>query len=304
MYLSLGKEACFLGLDEELSTPETSGVIIIPVPFEKTSSYKAGSSAGPAAILAASHQVELFDGDLGYEPCQAANGIATLSPLRVEDDDGQTVAKRVERVASYWLEQGKRVITLAGEHTGAVGAIRAHVNRSKQLTVLQLDAHSDTRETYFDNCWNHACTMARVMDFHQEIVQVGIRSEAIDERKRSQRMGLSVFRSASIRRDDKLGLDWVTPIVEACSPNVYVTFDCDVLDPSIMPATGTPEPGGLTWDQTDTLLSRLTQERNVIGFDVSELCPIAGISHPDFTVAKFVYRFIGHLFRESEFHVK
>ena len=297
MHIFLDQESRFLGLDYLLAAPEQASVVIVPVPFEKTSSCGTGSKKGAEAILSASHEVELFDADLGYEPCKTAGGIATLAPLRVDEgDDGKAICDRVARVVSHWLSQGKRVVTLAGEHTGVVGAIRAHIKSGTSVTVLQLDAHSDLRDSYLDDPWNHACTMARVLDVHQDLAQVGIRSEAAEERAKAERMNLSVFRAADIKRDDRLGRDWVGPIIDKCSENVYVTMDCDVLDPSIMPATGTPEPGGLTWEQLNHLLVRICRERNVVGFDMSEVSPMPSLHYPEYTAAKLLYRFIGCLF--------
>ncbi|MHC5006144.1 MAG: agmatinase [Planctomycetota bacterium] len=295
-YLPTGER--FLGLDDERADPERAGFVLIPVPFERTSSYGRGSSGGPAAILAASHQVEFHDTELGYEPWAAAGGIATMSPLAIgEADDGQTVVEKVEEVVGGCLDRGKAVVTLAGEHTGVVGAIRAHARRFDRLTVLQLDAHSDMRRTYLDDPWNHACTMARVLDFHREVVQVGIRSESLEDAGLVQEYQVRVFPGAGIQRDADGRVDWIAPIIDACSENVYVTLDCDVLDPSVMPATGTPEPGGLTWTQLNELLTRLCRRRCVVGFDLSELAPVRGLRFPEFTAAKLVYRFIGWIGR-------
>lgn len=281
----------FLGLDDTQADPQRAGVVVIPVPFERTSSFGRGSAAGPAAILAASRHVELYDTDLGCEPWREAGGIATRRA--VTGGDGPAVKERLERVAGDWLDRGRRVVTLAGEHTGVVGAVLAHGRRAGDLTVLQIDAHSDLRPSYLDDPWNHACTMARVLDAHRAVVQVGIRSESIEDAAAAREHRLPVFRAAGIHRDDRRGIDWVAPIVEACSDQVYVTFDCDALDPGVMPATGTPEPGGLSWTQVNELLSRLCAARRVTGFDLSELAPIEGVHHPQFTAARLVYRLIG-----------
>ena len=297
MYRFLPEEERFLGLDDGKACPEKAGVVVVCVPYEKTSSYRSGSVKGPSAILSASHQIELFDAHLACEPWQMAGGIATLSPLQVDDcKGGEAMARRVERVVDDWLAQGKKVVTVAGEHTGVVGAIRAHVGRNDSLTVLQLDAHSDMRNEYLADPWNHACTMARVLDFHDDVVQAGIRSEAKEERALVEKRRIPVFRGESIPSGVEGFNDWIGSIVGACSQNVYVTFDCDVLDPSVMPATGTPEPGGLTWGQANQLLALLCRERNVVGFDISELAPIAGVNYPEFTVAKLVYRLMGLMF--------
>jgi agmatinase len=238
--------------------------------------------------------VELHDVGLGFEPWAAAGGIATRRPLAVsEADDGRTVMEMLDPAVGECLDRGKTVVTLAGEHTGVVGAIRAHARRVKDLSVVQLDAHSDMRRTYLDDPWNHACTMARVLDFHRDVVQVGIRSESPEDAELVQEHRIPVFHGERIQRDAARRVDWIDPIIEACSANVYVTLDCDVLDPSVMPATGTPEPGGLTWGQLNELLERLCRTRVVVGFDLSELAPVAGLSFPELTAAKLVYRVIG-----------
>jgi agmatinase len=291
-YLPSGER--FMGLDDDRADPQRSGAVVIPVPFERTSSYGRGSAAGPAAILAASQQVELHDVHLGFEPWAAAGGIATLGPLALsEADDGRAVMDKVDRVVAECLDRGQKVVTLAGEHTGVVGAIRAHARRIENLSVVHLDAHSDLRRNYLDDPWNHACTMARVLDFHRDLVQVGIRSESPEDADLVKQHRIPVFPGEGIQREAGRRTDWIAPIVEACSENVYVTLDCDVLDPSVMPATGTPEPGGLTWAQLNELLERLCRTRVVVGFDLSELAPVPGLSYPQFTAAKLVYRLIG-----------
>lgn len=284
----------FLGLDDHQADPETARVVILPVPYERTSSYGSGSAGGPAAILRASREVELFDTELDTEPWRAAGGIATHAPLPVERAaDGAAVMEALDRAVSDWCDRGKTVVTIAGEHTAVVGAIRAHCRMSGGLSVVQIDAHSDMRPHYLDDPWNHACAMARVADFHGDIVQVGIRSESLEDRALVREHGLPVFRAAGIHRDGAGGVDWVAPIIDACAADVYVTFDCDALDPSVMPATGTPEPGGLSWQQVNELLARLCTARRVLGFDVCELAPIAGLDHPQFTVAKLMARLVG-----------
>jgi len=284
----------FLGLDDGQADPDQSEFIVLPVPFERTSSFGTGSAKGPEAILRASQEVELYDTELGFEPWSAAGGIATLRPLELRpDDDGKAVMDSVDRVVSEWRDRRKMVVTMAGEHTGVVGSIRAHTRASADVTVLQLDAHSDLRDSYQDDRWNHACTMARVLDFHDDIVQVGIRSESLEDRSLADARGVRVFPAHRIHDDADRGRDWIAPILDACAECVYITLDCDVLDPAVLPATGTPEPGGLDWRQMNTLLERLCRERRVIGFDVSELAPLPGFCHPQFIVAKLIARVMG-----------
>ena len=290
----LAADQRFLGLDDRQADPDESEIIVLPVPFERTSSFGTGSAAGPEAILRASREVELYDTELGCEPWAAAGGIATLEPLTLEPgDDGSAVMESVDRVVSYWRERRKVVVTIAGEHTGVVGAIRAHMRSSAEVTVLQLDAHSDLRESYMGDRWNHACTMARVLEFHDDIVQVGIRSESLEDRSLAYSRGVRVFRASKILDDSDRGVDWIAAVLDACAERVYVTFDCDVIDPAVLPATGTPEPGGLSWRQINALLDRLCRARRVIGFDVSELAPLHGCNHPQFTIAKLIARFTG-----------
>jgi len=290
------EESNFLALPQAHAHPETAGVVLIPAPFEETSTYGSGSADGPRAMIEASHEVELFDAELGFEPFQAAGGIATLAALEVAGCDGQSLAQRLYREVLPWIDRQKFVVTLGGEHTAVLGALRAHCESYKDLTVLQLDAHSDLRPAYAGSAWNHACSMARVLDFHDDVVQVGIRSQAKEERAFAEERGIPVFHAHEIHRDPAWQGAWVREVVAAVNRNVYITFDCDVFDPSIMPATGTPEPGGLTWRQINALLARLSSERNVVGLDVSELAPIPGLRHPQFTMAKLIYRLIGWTF--------
>jgi agmatinase len=293
-YLPAGER--FLGLDDGQADPDRAGFVLVPVPFERTSSYGRGSAEGPAAILAASHQVELRDAALGIEPWAAVGGIATMSPLPIgESDDGRDVMDRLEGVVGDLLDSRRRVATLAAEHTGVVGAVLAHARRADDLTVVQIDAHSDLRPEYLGDPWSHACAMARVLDFHRDIVQVGIRSESSEDAAAARAHGLKVFYGEQIQRDAGRGADWIAPIVDACAENVYVTLDLDALDPAIMPATGTPEPGGLTWRQVDDVVERLCRDRRVLGFDVSELAPVPGLAAPQYIAAKLVYRLIGRI---------
>ncbi len=243
--------------------------------------------------------MELFDAALGFEPWQTAGGVATCAPFDVSDCDGESLSKRLcERIVGL-LSQNRFVVTLGGEHTSVVGAIHAHCSAYSDLTVVQLDAHSDLRDSYLGSPWNHACTMARVLDFHDNLVQVGIRSQAAEERALVLDRLIPVFYAHEIHHMEANGADWVDRVIEATASRVYVTLDCDVLDPSVLPSTGTPEPGGLTWTQIDALMGRFCQAREVVGLDISELAPIPSIHHPQFTIAKLLYRFLGYRFPPS-----
>lgn len=285
----------FLGLDDGQADPDQSEFIVLPVPFERTSSFGTGSAKGPEAILRASQEVELYDTELGFEPWSAAGGIATLRPLELRpDDDGKAVMDSVDRVVSEWRDRRKMVVTMAGEHTGVVGSIRAHTRASADVTVLQLDAHSDLRDSYQDDRWNHACTMARVLDFHDDIVQVGIRSESLEDRSLADARGVRVFPAHRIHDDADRGRDWIAPILDACAECVYITLDCDVLDPAVLPATGTPEPGGLSFDEICAVLRAAGEAGRIVGGDVVELAPIPGFHAYDFTAAKLAYKLLAY----------
>lgn len=284
----------FLGVNNTHGWPESAGVLILPAPFEQTSSYGTGSSGGPAAILEASQQVEFYDAHLGFSPIDSSNGIATLPFMETTGLDGAQLAVKLNDFVSEWLKKDKIVVTLGGEHTSVVGSIQAHSKHFDNLTVLQLDAHSDLRQTYQDSPWNHACAMARVRDLKTKIVQVGIRSECAEEAELVRRENIPIFHGEKIHELERNGKDWVADVIAATSGSVYITFDCDAFDPSILPATGTPEPGGLTWIQVDRLFGRLSRERKIVGFDINELAPIPDLHHPQFTAAKLVYRLIGY----------
>jgi agmatinase len=292
----LSREQRFLGLEDSAANPEAARCIVLPAPFERTSSWGAGSAEGPGAILAASQQVELFDCGTGTTPWRDCGGIATRAPLTA-GADGAAFNAALHRETRKWLAEDRFVITVGGEHTSVIGAIRAHCEVFPDLTVLQLDAHADLRDAYEGDRWSHACAMRRVLDFHDHLVQTGIRSCEEDEWRLAQRLTIPIIRAADIHAMESRGEDWIGSVIAPLRKRVYISFDCDVLDPAVLPATGTPEPGGLTWRQADALLRRLCAEREVAGLDISELAPIAGLRYPEFTMAKLMYRFLGYRFR-------
>lgn len=296
MFAYQSLEDGFLGLTGSTLTPEQARCVFVSAPYEHTSSYGCGSFKGPEAIIEASHQVEFFDAALGFEPHLACGGIATLESIAVEGLDGAAVAQRLHQTVAALLAEDKFVITLGGEHTSVTGAIQAHTERFEDVTVLQFDAHSDLRETYEDTPWSHACAMARVLDFHPRLVQVGIRSQCREERERSDALRLPVFYGEAIHYAERSGEDWMQAVIDATSRRVYITFDCDIFEPFWMPATGTPEPGGLSWYQVTTLLQRLCAQREVVGLDINELAPIEGLHYAEYLVAKLAYRFLGYRF--------
>jgi len=282
------KIARFFGLSEEFSDPEAAAAAILPVPYDATSTWKKGADRGPAAILAASAQVELYDIETGTEPYHA--GIATLPEIRF-DGPPEALADEVAARTGEVLDRGQLPVLLGGEHSVSIGAMRAAAERHPGLSFLQVDAHGDTRESYEGSTHNHACVMARARELGP-IVQVGIR--AIDAAEAETMDRERVFFAHEIRdRAQAARSDaWIDRAVALLAPEVYVTIDLDAFDPSLLPATGTPEPGGLGWYQVMDLLAAVTAARRIVAFDVVELLPQPGQHASDFLAAKLVYRLL------------
>ncbi len=279
----------FLDLPPELTDPERSRVVIFPVPYDATSTWRKGADKGPEALLEASAALEIYDIEHGFEPCGA--GITTRPPLRHEGGP-ETLADRLEPEIAAVLEAGRLPVVIGGEHSVSIGAIRAAARSVPELSVLQIDAHADTREEYEGSAFNHACVMARARE-HAPIVQVGIRSIDATELERLERE--RVWFAHEIVQDPRRA--WVEKVIEQLSENVYLTIDLDAFDPSLLPATGTPEPGGLGWYDVIALIDALARARRVVGFDVVELCPMPGHSASEFIAAKLVYRTLAAILR-------
>lgn len=296
----LGPDRNFLGLDEPWCHPERAGVSVLPAPYEHTSSYVRGSDRGPSAILEASHQVELYDETLRCEPYREWGGVATKVPLDLGGKVDREAVDAIEAFVEPSVESGRFVLTLTGEHTGALGAIRAHARRYPNLCVVQIDAHGDLRQAYQGNPYSHASVMARVVDLGLPLIQVGIRSISPEEIELIDRTkAISTFFASQIL--DPAGpyegraARWISDVVKACTGPVYLTFDCDGLDASLVPALGTPEPGGLGWYETLGLVSALADGPGLIGMDLSEITPIEGFVAPQFAVARLLYRILGRV---------
>jgi agmatinase len=296
----LGPDRNFLALEEPWCHPAQAGVYVLPAPYEHSSSYVSGSDHGPSAIIEASHQVELYDETLGLEPYREWGGVATATSLSLGDRVDQEAVDAIHAYVSPYVARGKFVLTLTGEHTGALGAIRAHTQTFPDLCVVQVDAHGDLRQAYQNNPFSHASVMARVVDDGLPLVQVGIRSISHEEVDliRSTKT-ISTFFAASILDPsgpyEGRAANWVPEVVKACTGPVYLTFDCDGLDVSLVPALGTPEPGGLGWYDMLTLVTALAKGPGIIGMDVSEIAPIEGFVAPQFTVARLIYRMLGRI---------
>ncbi len=283
----------FAGIPDETALYASSRYVIIPAGYDRTTSYGSGARRGPQAILDASMQVELFDEELERNTFE--DGIFLSAPLESPAQGPQSIVHSVHRVASQVLLDGKIPVVLGGEHTVSLGSIQACKERCGELTVVQIDAHADLRDEYEGTPYSHACVMRRASEMGCHLIQLGIRSLSQEEmtwlRQHPDHSKLIYARDLA----GKIEADRLQELFERIREPVYLTIDLDGLDPSIMPATGTPEPGGFSWYETLQLLRVLTRLTTIIGFDIVELAPLAGIHAPDFLAARLLYRLMGYI---------
>lgn len=290
----------FLSLPPEFSEFESSEFVIFPVPYEQTTTFKMGTKEGPQAIIHASKEVETFDEELKQETFKV--GIHTLEEMEVTARGPEEMVKKVYQKAKKLVDMNKRVVLLGGEHTTSIGLVKALREKYENLSVLQLDAHADLRDSYQESKYSHACTMRRIGEI-APFVGVGIRSLSLEEHEFIQKKKSALFFAEDLMSDfGSVGKDdvWMDQVLSKLSDVVYLTMDLDFLDPSIMPSVGTPEPGGLLWNQTLDLLKKVTDSKNIVGFDCVELCPIPGLVAPDFLAAKLIYKIIGYIVRKEQ----
>jgi agmatinase len=287
----------FLGLDDQWTHPELAKAVILPVPYEQTTSYGSGTANGPMALINASHQVELYDEELDTEPYQQWQGVATAEPLQLDNLQDDNAITYIAQQAGELVAKNKLVVGLGGEHTVTAGLIAAQVQKNPSFTVLQIDAHTDLRESYEGNRWSHASVMARVRDLNLSTVAVGIRSQCTEEadKIRSERLPVWYAHDLRIRALQDGWNSWFDEVIAQLGDTVYITIDVDGFDPSIIPATGTPEPGGLLWHEVLGLLRQVCIQRQVIAFDVVELAPTSSSHHSEFTAAKLTYKMLGYI---------
>lgn len=277
----------FGNLPQAYSEEESSAIVIVPVPYDKTSTWLKGTDKGPQAIVEASAHMELYDIETDSEVF--LKGIYTDEPVRCESGPEEMVKEVEKRVAEH-LDQGKFVVVIGGEHPVSIGSVKAFSNKYDNLSVLQLDAHCDLRDEYEGSKYNHACVMARVRQMCSA-VQVGIRS--MDSCEKQLLNKDNIFFAKDIYNNRK----WIEKAIQKLSKKVYITIDLDVFEPSIMPSTGTPEPGGLFWYDVLALLKAVCEKKEVAGFDVVELCPNEHNKAPDFMAAKLIYKLLSYKFR-------
>lgn len=286
----------FLDPPKEVSDFDSAKVVVLPIPMEKTTSYEKGTAKGPEAMIEASRQVEFFDRELCAEPLQV--GVSTdwsLASPALFDQKPEGILQTIRDRTSLLLDQGKFVLGLGGEHTITSGLVEAYCKRYPgNLTLVQVDAHADLRPEYEGSPYSHACVMHRLVG-QLPIVSAGVRAMEKEEYEFAQSQGVRHFPAHEIRRNP----NWTEELVESIgTENVYLTFDLDGLDPSVMPSVGTPVPGGLFWEESLALIRRIAQKHTIVGADVNELCP-GPLRAGDFTAALLCYKIIGYAF-ESE----
>jgi len=282
----------FGGLREEHSQYATSRAVIFPVPLERTTSYEHGTRNGPAAILAASRNMELYDEELETEPYKEI-GIHTLPAIDTADGTLDEVITEIFTAQLGLLEDDKFTVSLGGEHSLTPPLVSATAKKFKNLSVLQIDAHADLRDEYQGNPASHACAMRRVVEVCPA-VQVGIRSLSVEEAQAIPHLRTSVYWAKDIARAPMKS--WIARVLADLSPNVYLTIDLDGFDPAFVPATGTPEPGGLDWMQVTSLIRAVADHKKIVGMDVVELLPQPGDHASDFLAAKLVYKCLAYIF--------
>ncbi len=282
----------FGGIEEKYEALESAAFVVVPVPYDLTTTYQGGTRKGPAAILEASCNMELYDEEIETETYRA--GIHTMEPLEAVASGPEGMLERIEEAVDGVFELGKIPVMLGGEHSITLGAVRAARKRYPKLSVLHLDAHADMRASYQGTPYSHACIGRRMIELCP-VVQAGIRSMSVEEAAFLRKRKLPVYSAATIRRDRA----WVGKLIRHLTRDVYISVDLDAFDPAVMPATGTPEPGGMPWHDVLDLLREVCRKKNVIGFDLVELAPIPGMVAPDFLAARLAYRIMGYVSQKS-----
>jgi agmatinase len=279
----------FGGTLPDARTFDDSAVVILPVPVDRTTSYVPGTRNGPREILVASSHLELWDEEVGADVHGV--GLFTLPEMELPFGEMEPLVAEIRRVAGEILSRGKFLVTLGGEHSITPPIVAAAAKQYAGLSVLQIDAHADLRDGYMGTAHNHACAMRRTLE-HAPVTQVGIRSLSTEEAEAAPGLRTTIFYDATMRRDH----DWIASVVDSLSDTVYITIDVDGLDPAIMPATGTPEPGGLSWYETLALLRATIARKRVVAFDIVELSPLPGLMAPNFLCAKLIYKILTYRF--------
>lgn len=280
----------YAGIGEEFSKLATSKIVLIPVSYDGTSTWQKGADKGPKAFLEASENMELYDIETDTEVYK--QGVFLADEITAKDSS-EAVVDKVHETTKKYINRNKFVTVFGGEHSISIGTIRAFNECFSNLTVLHIDAHADLRASYEGTKYNHACAVYEA-NSTTNLVQVGIRSMDISE-KREMNLDKVFF-----AHDMAVNEDWMDDVIDQLTTNVFITFDLDALDPSIMPSTGTPEPGGLFYYETLEFLKRVFEEKNVVGFDMVELCPNENEKSSDFLAAKLFYKMLSYKFSSND----
>jgi agmatinase len=268
---------------------DSARVVILPLPLDRTTSYVGGTRNGPHEILVASSHMEIWDDET--ESDVSTVGIFTLPEMEFPFASLDEVTTEIRRVASEIINRDKFPVFLGGEHSITGPIVAAMAQKHSGLSVLQIDAHADLRDTYMGTPHNHACAMRRALEYARA-TQVGIRSLSPEEAAAAPTLPTEIFYDYNMRNEE----NWIERVVDSLGETVYITIDVDGLDPAIMPATGTPEPGGLSWYEALALLRRVIETRNVVGCDIVELAPMPGMVAPNFLCAKLIYKILSYKF--------
>jgi agmatinase len=279
----------YAGIPKELGKLENAKIVLIPVPYDGTSTWQKGADKGPKAFLEASENMELYDIETDTEVYK--KGIHLADPI-TENSSPEAMVDAVHTVTKRFIKKNKFVTLFGGEHSISIGTIKAFNESFKNLTVLQLDAHADLRKTYEGSSCNHACALYNASQT-TNLIQVGIRSMDISETPIMDEE--KTYFAHDMLTDDV----WMDSAIHQMTENVFITIDLDVFDPSILPSTGTPEPGGLLWYETLAFLKQVFLEKNVVGFDIVELCPNTHAKSSDFLAAKLYYKLLSYKFQDD-----
>ncbi|SFC84263.1 agmatinase [Algibacter pectinivorans] len=276
----------YAGIPEELAKLEQAKIVLIPVPYDGTSTWQKGADKGPKAFLDASENMELYDIETGTEVYKQG---VFLADAVTEDASPEAMVEAVHQATKKYIKKNKFVTIFGGEHSISIGTIRAFNEMYPSLTVLHIDAHADLRKEYDGSTCNHACAVYEASQ-NTNLIQVGIRSMDVIEKT------VMDEEKTYFAHDMAIDDTWMDSAIDQMTENVFVTFDLDAFDPSILPSTGTPEPGGLLWYETLEFLKQVFEEKNVVGFDIVELCPNKKEKSSDFLAAKLYYKMLSYKF--------
>jgi agmatinase len=287
----------FGGIPDKYSSWKRALFVVVPFPIDLTTTYMSGTRNGPRALIEASGHMELFDEENKIEPYR--EGIFVSTEIPVVTTGPLAMLKELEKRIKAVTRAGKFPVIVGGEHSGTCGAVSALKKKYGDLTVLQFDAHADLRDSYLGTPWNHACVGRRIVDSGAKLVQVGVRSISEEEDRFLRRAeNVKTYYASEVR--ESLA-DVTRGVLSSLSGNVYISIDLDVFDPGIMPAVGTPEPGGLDWFEViDILRDVMRADCNIVGIDIMELSPIPGIVAPEFLAAKLCYRLMGWILAKRQ----